>query len=244
MLEESDRLKTAILSSVSHELRTPLATIQASATTLFNPAVKLEPEARTELQSLLLEETDRMIQLVGNLLNMSRIEAGALKLQRQWNSMAEIVDSSVRRLQRVTGGRSFEVDVSEDLPLVSVDSVLMEQVIVNLIRNSLKFAPPNSPIRISARADDQALLVSVSNQGPHIPEEYLEHVFEKFYPIPRPDTAQSTGLGLSICKGIVEAHGGKIWAANLPQGVAFHFTLPLSWAGVRPILPDEEGEAV
>ena len=105
VLEESDRLKTAILSSVSHELRTPLATIQASATSLFNPAVELEPTARTELQSLLLEETDRMIQLVGNLLNMSRIEAGALKLQRQWNSMAEIVDTSVRRLQRVTGGQ-------------------------------------------------------------------------------------------------------------------------------------------
>ena len=99
VLEESDRLKTAILSSVSHELRTPLASIQAAATSLFNPAVELEPEARGELQSLLLEETEHMSQLVGNLLNMSRIEAGALKLQRQWNSFAEIVDTCIRRLR-------------------------------------------------------------------------------------------------------------------------------------------------
>ena len=101
-MEESDRLKTAILSSVSHELRTPLASIQAAATSLFNPDITLEPEARSELQSLLLEETENMIQLVGNLLNMSRIEAGALKLQRQWNSLAEIVDTALRRLQRAS----------------------------------------------------------------------------------------------------------------------------------------------
>ena len=244
VLEESDRLKTAILSSVSHELRTPLATIQAAATSLFNPAVELEADARVELQSLLLEETDRMIQLVGNLLNMSRIEAGALKLQRQWNSFAEIVDTSVRQLQRVSKNHTLEVDVSEDLPLVAVDSVLMEQVIINLVGNSLKFSPPHSTIRIHAAADEQTLQVTVSNSGPAIPEEYLEHVFEKFYPIPRLDVTQSTGLGLSICKGIVEAHGGKIWAANLPVGVAFNFTLPLAWAGVRPILPIEEGEGV
>lgn len=243
VLEESDRLKTAILSSVSHELRTPLATIQATATSLFNPSVELEPDARNELQALLLEETDRMIQLVGNLLNMSRIEAGALKLQRQWNSFAEIVDTSVRKLQRVSKNHTLDVDVSEDLPLVAVDSVLMEQVIINLVSNSLKFSPQGSTIRIRATVDDQMLLVMVSNSGPAIAEEYLENVFEKFYPIPRPDVTQSTGLGLSICKGIVEAHGGKIWAANLPVGVAFNFTLPLAWAGQHPILPTEEGEA-
>ena len=243
VLEESDRLKTAILSSVSHELRTPLASIQAAATSLFNPAVGLEPAARSELQSLLVEETDRMAQLVGNLLNMSRIEAGALKLQRQWNSFAEIVDTSVERLRRSIARHVIEVDVSEDLPFVAVDSVLMEQVVVNLINNSVKFAPTNTRICISAQADDQVLQVTVSNQGPPIPEEYLDHIFEKFYPIPGKESVQGTGLGLSICKGIVEAHGGKIWAANLPGGVAFNFTLPLAWDGVRPVLPvKEEGD--
>ncbi len=242
VLEESDRLKTAILSSVSHELRTPLASIQAAATSLYNPNMILEPEARNELQSILLEETDHMTQLVGNLLNMSRIEAGALKLQRQWNSLAEIVDTGLRRLRRNMSHHSIEVEVPEDLPLVSVDSVLMEQVVINLVRNSLKFAPLNTSVRIKAGVEEHVLLVTISNEGPHIPEDLLQHVFEKFYPIPGRDTSQGTGLGLSICKGIVEAHGGKIWAANLPVGVAFHFTLPLTWQGVRPNLPGDEME--
>jgi two-component system sensor histidine kinase KdpD len=184
-----------------------------------------------------------MIQLVGNLLNMSRIEAGALKLQRQWNAFEEIVDASVRRLNRVRGDHQIVVNVSGDLPLISVDSVLMEQVMINLIRNSLKYAPAHSEIRIDAKTDDQSLLVTVSNAGPPIPEAYLSHVFEKFYPIPGKEAVQGTGLGLSICKGIVEAHGGKIWATNLTQGVAFHFSIPLAWEGVRPVLPDEEKES-
>ena len=242
ILEESDRLKTAILSSVSHELRTPLASIQATATSLFSPGLTLEPSARSELQSLLLEETENMAQLVGNLLNMSRIEAGALKLQRQWNSFAEIVDTGLQHLYRTSSDRPIQVDVPEDLPLISVDSVLIEQVIINLVRNSVKFAPPQSVIRISARVDNNALHTTVSNQGPSIPEPFLDHVFEKFYPIPGKDTLHGTGLGLSICKGIVEAHGGKIWAENLVPGVAFHFLLPLTWDGVLPLIPAEENE--
>jgi two-component system sensor histidine kinase KdpD len=244
ILEESDRLKTAILSSVSHDLRTPLATIQTSATTLFNPSLSLASEARTELESLLLEEIDRMIQLVGNLLNMSRIEAGALKLHRQWNDLTEIVDNCTKRLRNLSSRHRIELDISETLPLISVDSVLMEQVFINLVSNSLKFAPPQSTIRISAKADEQALQVTVSNQGPPIPEDYLDHVFEKFYPIPGRQNAEGIGLGLSICQGIIEAHGGKIKAVNLPEGVAFTFTIPLPWDGTRPILPEEEGEEV
>jgi two-component system sensor histidine kinase KdpD len=120
----------------------------------------------------------------------------------------------------------------------------MEQVVINLVRNSLKFAPPSTPIRISAKAEEQTLKVTVSNQGPSIPEEFIQHVFEKFYPVPGKDTSQGTGLGLSICKGIVEAHGGKIWAVNLPVGVAFHFYLPLTWDGTLPVVPDEELEGL
>jgi two-component system, OmpR family, sensor histidine kinase KdpD len=244
VLEESDRLKTAILSSVSHELRTPLASIQAAASSLYNPKITLEESARSELLSLLLEETDHMAQLIGNLLNMSRIEAGALKLQRQWNSIAEIVDTGLRRLHRLVANQQIKVDVSEDLPLVSVDSVLMEQVIINLVRNSLKFAPRNTFIYIGAEVKEQRLIVTVSNQGPAIPEEFIRHVFEKFFPIPGREAFQGTGLGLSICKGIVEAHGGKIWAENLPKGVAFHFYLPLTWEGTLPVIPDEEMEGL
>ena len=114
----------------------------------------------------------------------------------------------------------------------------------NLIRNSLKYTPDQSPVIITAKADEQILQVTVSNTGPHIPEEYLEHVFEKFYPIPNADRVQGIGLGLSICKSIVEAHGGRIWAENLPVGVAFHFTLPLSFEGARPVLPVEGDEGL
>jgi two-component system, OmpR family, sensor histidine kinase KdpD len=243
VLEESDRLKTAILSSVSHELRTPLASIQASATTLFHPSgVQLGPEARSELQAILLEETENMSQLVGNLLNMSRIEANALKLQREWNSITEIIDNCVKRLERISGQHHIEVNASEDLPLVSFDPVLIEQVLINLVNNSIKFAPPQTTICIYAEADDQVLKTTVSNQGPPIPEEHIEHIFEKFYPIPGRDAKRSTGLGLSICKGIIEAHNAAIWAENLPTGVAFTFTIPLTWEGARPVLPIMEEE--
>lgn len=242
ILEESDKLKTAILSSVSHELRTPLASIQAAATSLFNPNVILGKEARQELESLLLEETETMAQLVGNLLNMSRIEAGALKLQRQWNSIAEIVDTGLRRLHRMSGDHPIRVDVPDDLPLISVDAVLLEQVIINLVRNSIKYTPAQTEIAIHAYVNESSMHVTVSNQGPTIQENMLDHVFEKFYPIQGRDTSQGTGLGLSICKGIVEAHGGSIWAENLPTGVAFHFEIPLSWNGMEPVLPAVEEE--
>ena len=240
VLEESDRLKTAILSSVSHELRTPLATIQASATGLFNPSVELEPDARRELQSLLLEETDHLTQLVGNLLNMSRIEAGALKLQLQWNSIAEIAEVAIQRLKRLAAHHEIRVDIPEELPLVFVDAVLMEQVFINLLNNSLKFTPPEKIIRVSAAEETGTLKVTIQNQGPPIPEASLQHIFEKFAIAPGFENPKSTGLGLSICKGIVEAHSGRIWAANLPDGVAFYFSLPLSAEGARPVLPEEE----
>ena len=242
VLEESDRLKTAILSSVSHELRTPLASIQAAATSLFNPSVDLEPEARSELQALLLEETEHLTQLVGNLLNMSRLEAGALKLDREWNALAEISAAAARRLKRFTHRHHLQINISEDLPLVAVDPVLMEQVFINLIGNSLKFTPPGKSIYVTAEEENNAIRVVIRNQGPPIPAPYLEHIFEKFYPIPAQESMRGTGLGLSICKGIVEAHEGRIWAENLPDGVAFFFTLPLSFEGARPPVPEQEGD--
>lgn len=244
VLEESDRLKTAILSSVSHELRTPLASILASATSLFNPDVSLEPAAEKELQALLLEETEHMILLVGNLLNMSRLEVGALKLQRQWNAIGEIINLSLKRLRRIAGTHKIDILVSDDLPLIAVDSVLMEQVFVNLIGNSLKFAPPQSTIQINAKTDEKDMQISINNQGPWISDEDIEHLFEKFYPISGNEASRGTGLGLSICKGIVEAHGGKIWAENLPTGVSFIFSIPLSWNGNLPVLPEEESDSL
>ncbi|MBI5566404.1 MAG: DUF4118 domain-containing protein, partial [Chloroflexi bacterium] len=229
VLEESDRLKSALLSSVSHELRTPLATIKAAVTSLRSAAVPWESTARDELLAAIEEETDYLNQLVGNLLDMSRIEAGALHPQRRWNALAEIAGSAAGSLRAVTQNHRVRIDLSDELPLVSVDYVQIEQVIRNLISNSAKYAPPDTEIRLSACVVDPAWLhVQVSNQGPSVPAEHLERIFDKFYRVTAADRVTGTGLGLSICKGIIEAHGGRIWAENAPDQVIFNFTLPLT----------------
>ncbi len=242
VLEASDELKSALLSSVSHDLRTPLSAIKASATVLLQQDVALDAAARYDLLSAINEETDRLNRLVGDLLDMSRIEAGALQPRRQWNLLSDIVESARARLRRAAEQHTLQIDVPDDLPLVPVDTTLMQQVFVNLLSNSLKFAPPHTIIRVSAKtADGETLHVQVSNQGPPVAEKDLEHIFDKFYRVTAADRVTGTGLGLSICKGIVEAHGGRIWAANLSSGLAFNFTLPLIWEGSRhPAVPPPE----
>jgi two-component system sensor histidine kinase KdpD len=235
VLEESDRLKSAILSSVSHELRTPLSTIKAAASSLRGNEVSWDSPARTELIEAIDDEADHLNILVGNLLDMSRIESGALKPKREWNILSEIVGSVLVRMRHLAEEHQIEVDVSEDLPLVPVDYVQMEQVFTNLLSNSLKYAPVHTVIHIHAQAEDETLIhVQVSNQGPQVPAEHLERIFDKFYRITAADRVTGTGLGLSICRGIIEAHGGRIWAENLPDGLAFNFTLPLLWGGTAP----------
>ncbi len=244
VLEESDRLKTALLSSVSHELRTPLATIKAASTSLQSKDVNLDPNAQQDLLSVIEEETDHLNQLVENLLNMSRLEAGALHPQRNWNVLSEIVHSVLHRMRNEVKTHRLEVNVSEELPLVPVDFTLMEQVFTNLISNCAKYSPAGSIICIQAELQgDQTMLVQVSNQGPPVPEEHLDRIFDKFYRITAADRVTGTGLGLSICKGIIEAHGGRIWAENLSDGLAFKFTLPLSREGSTPNIPVEADEA-
>lgn len=232
VLAQSDALKSALLSSVSHELRTPLATIKASVTSLRAGTVEWDSDARRDLLLAIEEETDHLNQLVGNILDMSRIEAGALRPQRSWNMLGEVVQSVVRRMRSATQYHSVVVEVPEDLPLVPLDFVQIEQVFTNLIANSVKYAPAGSVIRIRAQAlDDEWLLAEVTNQGPPIPPELLERVFEKFARLPGDDRVTGSGLGLSICRGIILAHGGRIWAENLAGGVAFRFTLPLTLPG-------------
>src|SRR4030065_1910851 len=242
LLEESDRFKSSLLSSVSHELRTPLATIKAAITSLRSETVAWDTEAREDLLAVVEEETDHLNQLVGNLLNMSRIEAGALKPQRSWNSLAEVVASAVERTRQQTEKHRLEVDVSADLPLVPVDYFQIEQVFINLISNSTKYSAEGTTIAIhSQRVAGDLLQVMVSNQGPHVPAEHLERIFDKFYRVTAADRVTGAGLGVSICKGIVEAHGGRIWAENLSQGFAFNFTLPLSVEGFPLEAAQEKG---
>lgn len=234
VLEESDKLKSAILSSVSHELRTPLSTIKAAASSLRGKEVGWDSPARAELVAAIDDEADHLNILVGNLLDMSRIESGALKPKREWNILSEIVGSVLARMKHSAEEHQIEVEVSENLPLIPVDYVQMEQVFTNLLSNSLKYAPVNTRICIRAYTDAETIHVQVSNQGPQVPPEHLERIFDKFYRTTAADRVTGTGLGLSICKGIIEAHGGRIWAENLTDGLAFKFILPLIWDGATP----------
>jgi len=234
VLEESDHLKSILLSSVSHELRTPLSTIKAAASSLRSNQVSWDSAARPELIAAIDDEADHLNILVGNLLDMSRIESGALKPKIEWNILPEILGSVLARMRYSAEEHNFEIDLPESLPLVPVDYVQMEQVFTNLVSNGLKYAPANSLIRIRANIEGETVHVQISNQGPQVPPEHLERIFDKFYRITAADRVTGTGLGLSICKGIIEGHGGRIWAENIPDGLAFNFTLPLMWDGTPP----------
>lgn len=227
-------MKSALLSSVSHELRTPLSTIKASATSLLSKQVEWETEARLDLLTAIDEESDHLNQLVGNLLDMSRIEAGALEPNRQWNELSEIINAAVQRMKREVENHRLEVDIGEELPFIPVDFMQLERVFINLLSNSAKYAPEGTVIGIRARTEnDESMLIQVTNQGPHVPEEHLGAIFEKFHRVTDAEQVTGSGLGLSICKGIIEAHGGRIWAENLERDFAFNIEIPLRWNG-RP----------
>ncbi len=248
VLEESDRLKTALLGSVSHELRTPLATIRAGAESLLNGLVAPGSDAGREILEDVREAAQRLTRLVDNMLDMTRIESGALKPALEWTDLNEIVNTAALRLRNETGRHRLEIDVPDDLPLVPADPVQLDQVITNLISNSVKYSPAGSIIQIQARREDAGRMrVQVSNESPRVPPEDLARIFDRFYRVTHADKVVGTGLGLSICKGIIDAHGGRIWAENrLPQpgdqgrGFVFNFTLPLTWNGASPRLPPPE----
>jgi len=232
VLEESDRLKSALLSSVSHELRTPLATIKASVTSLLSGEVDWDSQSRQDLLETVDEETDDLNRLVGNLLDMSRIEAGALQPARQWNELEEIIDGALKRMRHAIEGYQIELDLPDNLPLIPVDFMEIQRVFVNLLSNSTKYASPGTMIQIKARVrDPEWVWVQVTNQGPPVASEHLDHIFEKFYRVTNADEITGTGLGLSICKGIIEAHSGCIWAENLTDRFAFSILLPRIWEG-------------
>jgi two-component system sensor histidine kinase KdpD len=239
VLEESDRLKSSLLNSVSHELRSPLAAIKASVSSLRSGAVEWESPARDELLETVEEETDHLNLLVGNLLDMSRIDSGALKLNLRWNSIEEIVRGVTVKMRKALQEHRLVFQISAALPLVPTDYVMMEQVFTNLLSNSVKYAPAGTEITIRAFVDAEQLHVTVVNEGPLVAVDHLERIFEKFHRVTEADRITGTGLGLSICKGIVEAHHGQIWAANQACCFEFHFLLPLTINGALPEHPKE-----
>jgi two-component system sensor histidine kinase KdpD len=228
VLERSDQLKSALLSAVSHDLRTPLASIKASATSLLQEEIVWSRDDQRDLLQAIDEETDRLTRLIGNLLDLSRIEAGVLRPQRDWNDVAELVADTIARVRPALGGRAVEVALAPDLPPARFDYIEIAQVLVNLLENAAKYSPPGAPISVGAQRVGAWLELTVADRGVGVPAGEEERVFEKFYRVAnRPGTA-GAGIGLSVSQGLVEAHGGRIWAAAREGGGSvFHFTLPL-----------------
>jgi len=235
---ETERLRNSLLSSVSHDLRTPLATITGAATTMLESGSRLDQRTQKELLESVRDEAERLNRLVQNLLEMTRLESGAIELRRGWHPLEEVIGAALGRLAKSLGSRRVTVSIPPDLPLVKIDDVLIEQVFVNLLDNAVKYTPPDSPIRIIVTATDQSVTAEVADHGPGLPKGQEARVFEKFFRA-APDGRGGAGLGLAICRGVVLAHGGRIWAHNLPEGgVAFLFTLPLTDAAPASVPAD------
>lgn len=244
VLAETERLRSALLASVSHDLRTPLVSIIGSATTLSESASKLSEGDRSQLLQTILDEGERLNRFVQNLLDMTRLGYGALQPNKEWSDLREIAGRATRRLRRELGKHKFTLDLPETLPAIHIDPVLIEQVLVNLLDNAAKYSGRDGAIGLSAAVEPGILVVRVVDDGPGIPVEAREAVFDVFYRVHSADEQTAgTGLGLSICRGIVEAHGGDIRVEDGPgnRGTAVAVRLPLS---AMPQMGDgERGEA-
>ena len=218
ILQARENLERALLNSISHDLRTPLVSVTGVLSSLKEEGTHLSDHARRELLESACSEAERLNRFVGNLLDMTRIEAGAIRLNVELCDVQDLVGCALAATEQRLGNRSVEIRLADNLPLVSMDLVLMTQVLVNLLDNAHKYASAESSIEVSATTDNGWLSLEVSDRGPGVPEHDLKRVFDKFYRIPIPEGAGGTGLGLSICKGIVEAHGGKIIAENRTGG--------------------------
>src|SRR5256712_3116955 len=226
---ETERLRNSLLSSVSHDLRTPLTAITGATSTLLEEDGRLDAPTRRELLHTVHEEADRLNRLVSNLLAMTRLESGAIQVHKEWQPLEEVVGAALTRLEAPLRDHPLTTHLPADLPLVPLDSVLIEQVLINVLDNAIKYTPHGSPLSLSAWTTDGAVTVEVADQGPGLPPGEEQRVFEKFYRAQRPGESSGAGLGLTICPGIIEAHGGHMWAENRPGGGAgVRLTLPLT----------------
>jgi two-component system sensor histidine kinase KdpD len=215
LLAETERLRSALLTSISHDLRTPLASIIGAITSLRSYGAGYDIMTRTELMATVQDEAERLNRFVGNLLDMTRLESGAVEPQRGYVDLGEVIGSSLDRTAKVLHRHKVEVEIGQDLPMLDVDAVLLEQVLVNLLDNAAKYAPAGSLIRVDSYRDDRAIVIDVVDEGPGIPNDALERVFDKFYRVRAGDRQRAgTGLGLAICRGFIEALGGTIVARN------------------------------
>jgi two-component system, OmpR family, sensor histidine kinase KdpD len=227
---ETERLRGALLTSISHDLRTPLASILGSASSLSTYRQSLDDAAQRELIGTIQDEAERLNRFIANLLDMTRLESGALEIQNSTADVIDVVGSALRRASAVLALRETEIDLQPDMPLANADPVLLEQVLFNLLDNAAKYTAPGTKIRIEARAQDNMLQLRIIDEGSGIPPEDLERIFDKFYRVHATDRKRAgTGLGLAICRGFVEAMGGTVHAGNRGDrsGAVFTVAIPI-----------------
>jgi two-component system sensor histidine kinase KdpD len=217
LLQAAEKLQNALLNSISHDLRTPLVSITGALSTLEQDEL-LEPAARQSLVETAREEADRLNRLVGNLLDMTRLESGALQVKRDDCDVQDLIGAALGQIEARLTGRKIRVEVAPGLPLIPLDFVLIVHTLINLLDNALKYSPENSPLEIHAAQHGHEVQIGISDRGIGIPAEDLARIFDKFYRVQRPEQVTGTGLGLAISKGILEAHGGRIWAGTREGG--------------------------
>jgi two-component system sensor histidine kinase KdpD len=231
---ESERLRNSLLSALSHDLRTPLAVVYGLADTLA--ALPTLPDDGREMARALQRQSQRINAMVTNLLDMARLQSGAVQLRLEWQPVEEVIGSALQAMQSVLVGHQVTVDMPPALPLIHLDSVLMERVLCNLLENAVKYTPPDSSIRITAAIHGDELWLRVMDNGPGLPAGREEALFEKFARAKSESTTSGVGLGLAICRAIMNAHQGRIWAEPASAGGAiFVLALPL---GQPPVVPE------
>jgi two-component system sensor histidine kinase KdpD len=239
LLTESQKMQSAVLNSISHDLRTPLSSVSGAVTALLDRESKLTKTSREELLRTIDSGSRRMNRVITNLLDMVRLETGIFKFKRTLCDIQDIVGVALNEMGDVLQDRATAVDIPPDLPLVEADFALIEHVLINLVDNAFKYSPPDTPILIVVRSQSDYLAVTVSDWGPAIPLPERDRLFERFYRGSSSKGVSGTGFGLTICKGIVEAHGGRIWMESRPiHGNNFTFSLPFQ---KRP-LQEEAGQ--
>jgi two-component system, OmpR family, sensor histidine kinase KdpD len=228
MQAETERIRNALLASISHDLRTPLAVMSGASSSLAEQGERMSPDERRALAQSVFHQARDLSEQVANVLQMTRLENGAIELQPDWGSLGEIAGSALRRLSERLAGHRVMVEVPADLPLVRVDAALIERVLTNLLENAAKHTAPGTLIRLRAKPLGNELVVSVEDFGTGLAPQAIERVFSKFRDGPVEGNKGGVGLGLAICRAIVKLHGGRAWAEPLDGGgMAFRFSLPV-----------------
>jgi two-component system sensor histidine kinase KdpD len=227
LLRQTEKLHTIFLNSISHDLRTPLATISGALSSLLQNS-KMNRSYQQSLLETAYEESVKLNQLVGDLLNMARVESGALHITKKAVDLKDLIGTAVKQMEKVLKGHQVKIQIAAGVPEIELDYVLIMRVLKNVLDNAAKFTPADQEISIAARVIDSTIEIKIADEGIGIPAVDLEHVFDKFYRIKRPQNYPGTGLGLSVCRGIIEAHHGKIRAQNRETGgTVITIVLPL-----------------